>query len=283
MQIATLTGPDKKTYLCRIKGDVATPIGRAYVEPGLDPLRQIFAKRRSPARVPAIARSFPVGRAKFHPPVSAPSKIVSVGANYRRHIREVGLPIPKDPISFGKYPSSLIGHKQAIRYRRRDSKRVDYETELIIVIGRDTRDAKAKSALDNVFGYTVCSDVSARDHQFTGDQFCRCKSFDTFTPLGPVIVTRDEIPDPQVLGLRTRVNGRTVQDSNTSDMMWSCAELIEYLSRYFTLEAGDLITTGTPEGVGFTRKPPVLLRDGVVLESEIDKLGTLVNPVKVYK
>ena len=285
MRYATVNSPAGKPVLVRIdKNDMATPIGRALETVGVDPLRLLFANRRSPRRAEAIGEPFPMGRVrKFYSPVTVPSKVVSVGANYRKHIAEIGLEVPPFPTSFAKYPSALIGHRDAIRYRRRDTKQVDYENELMIVMGRRTRDVKARDALDHVFGYTVVNDVSARDHQFSGDQFSRSKSFDTFMPVGPWIVDTTDIPNPQKLPIRTRVNGKEVQNNNTSDQIFSCAKIIEFLSRYMTLEPGDMITTGTPEGVGWGRKPQLFLKHGDVLETEIVGVGTLRNPIKVYK
>ena len=285
MRYATVNSPAGKPVLVRIdKNDTATPIGRAFETVGVDPLRVLFANRRSPHRAAAIDEPFPMGRVrKFYSPVTAPSKVVSVGANYRQHVAEIGLEVPPFPTSFAKYPSALIGHRDAIRYRRRDTKQVDYENELMIVIGRRARDVKARDALDHVFGYTVVNDVSARDHQFSGDQFTRSKSFDTFMPVGPWIVDTTEISDPQKLPIRTRVNGKEVQNNNTSDQIFPCAKIVEFLSRYITLEPGDMITTGTPEGVGWGRKPQLFLKHGDVLESEIVGIGTLRNPIKVYK
>lgn len=281
MRIATLVGPNKKAYLVRLKDGIATPIGLANEKPGLDPLREMLEAGRDPARVRPIAKPFAVKGAKHLTPVTAPSKIIAIGLNYRNHAEEVGAPLPKAPMSWVKYTSSLVGHNQPIRYRRKDTRRCDYECELAIVMGRRARDVKKKDALDYVFGYTACNDVTAREHQFTEGQFARSKSYDTFTPLGPVIVTTDELPDPQVLDIRTRVNGKIMQESNTSDMIFTCAEIIEYLSRFFTLEPGDVIPTGTPAGVGFARKPPVFLVNGTVVEVEIEKIGKLRNPVRV--
>jgi 2-keto-4-pentenoate hydratase/2-oxohepta-3-ene-1,7-dioic acid hydratase in catechol pathway len=284
MRYATVNSPNGEPVLVRIDmNDMAAPIGRAFQTVGLDPLRVIFAERISPRKARLVGPPFPIGRVrKFYPPVTVPSKVISVGANYRKHIKETGLSVPVEPRSFAKYPSALIGHRDAICYRRRDTKQVDYENELMIVIGRRTRDVKAKDALKHVFGYTVVNDITARDHQFGGDQYSRCKSFDTFMPVGPWIVDAADIPDPQNLSIRTRVNGEEVQNSSTADQLFSCAEIIEFLSRYTTLEPGDMITTGTPEGVGWGRTPQRFLNDGDVLESEIVRIGTLRNPIKVY-
>ncbi|MSP52228.1 MAG: FAA hydrolase family protein [Alphaproteobacteria bacterium] len=284
MRYATVTAPDNRDYFVRIENGIATPIGRANVTVGVDPLRVLFATKKNPAKVKGIAKSFPLAKAKkWHSPVTAPSKVISVGANYRKHIAEVGLAVPELPVSFAKYPSALTGHKQPVKFRRKDTNMVDYENELMIVIGKRAKDVKKKDALKYVFGYTIVNDISARDHQFGGDQYSRCKSFDTFMPVGPWIVGTDELKDPQKLDIRTRVNGKTVQSNNTSDMLFPCARIIEFLSQYMTLEPGDMITTGTPEGVGWGRTPKLFLKDGDTLETEIGGIGVLVNPIKEYK
>jgi 2-keto-4-pentenoate hydratase/2-oxohepta-3-ene-1,7-dioic acid hydratase in catechol pathway len=243
-------------------------------------LRALIDSGASASRVRPIARPFEVRRARFLPAVTAPQKVVAIGLNFRNHARETGMKIPDVPMSWCKYTSSLIGHGGTIRYSKRDTTKVDYEIELAIVMGRRARNVKQKDALRYVFGYTVCNDVSARDEQFAEGQFCRAKSFDTFTPLGPWIVSADELGDPQNLRMRTHVDGVLVQDETTADMIFPCAQLISYLSRYMTLEPGDVISTGTPSGVGFTRSPPLYLVNGTVVECEIDRIGTLRNPVK---
>ncbi|MDP9352028.1 MAG: fumarylacetoacetate hydrolase family protein, partial [Chloroflexota bacterium] len=157
----------------------------------------------------------------------------------------------------------------------------DYEVELAVVIGRRARDVSADEALDYVFGYTVCNDVSARDLQFSeGGQWTHSKTLDTFAPMGPYIVTADEVPDPQSLQLRCVLNGETMQDSNTADMLFPVAELIQFLTRGMTLEPGDIISTGTPQGVGVSRKPPVFLKSGDQVRVEIERLGGITNPVE---
>ncbi len=220
------------------------------------------------------------GRARFLPPVHDPRKIVCVGLNYRDHAAESGAPIPKDPVLFSKYATALVGHDAAIVLPSVSSE-VDYEAELVVVIGKGGRHLSAEQAKGHVAGYSVGHDVSARDWQLKkdGKQWMVGKTFDTFAPCGPTLVTADEVPDPHALGIRLRLNGRTMQDSNTKQMIFSVWEVVSYLSRVFTLEPGDLIYTGTPPGVGFARKPPVFLKPGDVCEVEIDGLGVLRNPV----
>jgi len=213
-------------------------------------------------------------------PVPDPRKIVCVGLNYRDHAEETGSPIPGEPILFSKYPTTLVGHGANVVLPP-ESTQVDYEAELVVVVGRGGRRIPRDRAMDHVGGYAVGHDVSARDWQLNkpGKQWMAGKTFDTFAPVGPALVTPDEVGDPHNLGVRLRLNGQTMQDSSTSQLIFKVDELIAYLSTVFTLEPGDLIFTGTPPGVGMSRKPPVWLKPGDVVEVEIDKLGTLRNPM----
>jgi len=226
-----------------------------------------------------VAR-YPADQVKFLPPIPDPPKMVCLGLNYRDHAAESGAAIPKEPILFSKYASSLIGHGDKIVLPA-VSNEVDYEAELVIVVGKGGKNISAKSGADHVAGYTVGHDVSARDWQLKkdGKQWMIGKTFDTFAPTGPELVTADEVPDPHKLAIRLRLNGKTMQDSNTSQMIFKVGDIIAYLSQVFTLEPGDLIFTGTPPGVGFVRKPPVYLKGGDMVEVEIDGLGVLRNPV----
>ena len=209
----------------------------------------------------------------------APSKIVCVGLNYRDHVEESGLEVPKFPVLFPKWPNSIIGPGEAIELPP-ITKEVDYEAELGVVIGRTARGVSVDDALDFVSGYTCVNDVSARDLQFGDGQWARGKSLDTFCPVGPTIVPADEISDPQTLGIRCILNGEVVQDSSTKEMVFSVAEIISFVSEAITLEPGDLIATGTPAGVGFARKPPIYLADGDEVTIEIERIGSLTNPVR---
>ena len=226
------------------------------------------AIRHDPAQVKVLA------------PVPDPQKIVCIGLNYRDHAAESGVPVPTEPVLFSKYSSALIGHGAPIVLPK-VSQEVDFEAELVIVIGRKGRHIPRQRAREYVGGYAVGHDVSARDWQLNkpGKQWMAGKTFDTFAPLGPELVTPDEVPDPQNLGIRLRLNGQTMQDSSTSQLVFGIDELIAYLSQVFTLEPGDMIFTGTPPGVGMARKPPVWLKPGDSVEVEIDNLGTLKNPV----
>lgn len=213
--------------------------------------------------------------------IAPPSKVLAIGLNYADHARESGMEPPKNPLIFVKTNNSICFDGDPIRWAAADSSQVDYEAELAVVIGTKARRVSEADALNYVFGYTCCNDVSARDAQFGDQQWVRGKSFDTFCPLGPAIVTADEIPDPQNLAIKCRVNGETLQDSNTSEMIFGVAQLIAYCSRFMTLEVGDIIATGTPFGVGFSRTPPIFLGDGDVCEIDIEKIGVLTNPCVV--
>ena len=208
-----------------------------------------------------------------------PGKLVAIGLNYLDHIRESKLPQPENPLIFAKFPSSVTGPEDTIVVDTQLTASVDWEVELGVIIGRPMRGIDVGEALDYVFGYTVCNDVSARDIQFSESQWTRGKSLDTFCPLGPVVVTADEIPDPQALTLRTRVNGEVMQDSSTAEMLFGVAELLAFCSRSFTLEPGDLLLTGTPWGCGYFMDPPRALEIGDVVECEVERIGSLRNTV----
>jgi 2-keto-4-pentenoate hydratase/2-oxohepta-3-ene-1,7-dioic acid hydratase in catechol pathway len=211
--------------------------------------------------------------------ISRPGKIVCVGLNYLDHAQETGQEVPRAPLLFAKWPNTLIGNGDAIVLPD-EAKEVDYEAELGVVIGTTAKHVTEAQALDHVEGYICLNDVSARDLQFADGQWTRGKSPDTFCPVGPRLVPREEIPDPQQLGIRCILNGQAMQDSSTAQMIFSVAEIIAYVSRVITLEPGDLIATGTPAGVGVFRDPKVLLKDGDEVSVEIDGLGTLTNPVE---
>jgi 5-carboxymethyl-2-hydroxymuconate isomerase len=209
-----------------------------------------------------------------------PGKVVAIGLNYLDHIRESQLPQPEHPLVFAKVPSSVTGPNDDIVVDTHLTTQVDWEVELGVIVGRRMRNVAVGAALDYVFGYTVGNDVSARDVQFSESQWTRGKSLDTFCPIGPVVVTPDEIPDPQALALRTRVNGELMQDSSTAQMLFGVAELLAFCSRNFTFEPGDLLLTGTPWGCGYFMDPPRSLEIGDVVECEVERIGVLRNPVR---
>src|SRR5262249_38509857 len=248
---------------------------RQFLQVGPAALEAVAPAPRRPDAVKAEAA--PV---KLLPPVPAPPKIVCLGLNYRDHAAESGAPIPREPVLFSKYATALIGPDEPIVLPP-VSEEVDYEAELVIVIGRGGRHISKEAAAGHIAAYTIGHDVSARDWQLKkdGKQWMVGKTFDTFAPLGPELVTSDEVGDPHALAIKLRLNGKTMQDSSTRQMIFSAPEVVAYLAQVFTLEAGDLIFTGTPPGVGFARKPPVFLKEGDVVEIEIEKLGVLRNPV----
>jgi 2,4-diketo-3-deoxy-L-fuconate hydrolase len=211
-------------------------------------------------------------------PIEQPGKVVCVGMNYRDHAAESGLEVPDHPVLFAKWPNALIGPGEPILLPA-GSDQVDYEAELGVVIGRRARGLAVEDALGAVAGYVCVNDVSARDLQFADGQWTRAKSLDTFCPVGP-LTPAAEIPDPQRLRIRCLLNGEPLQDSSTEHMVFSVAELVAFISEGITLEPGDLIATGTPAGVGFTRKPPVFLQPGDEVTVEIEGLGSLTNPVR---
>jgi 2-keto-4-pentenoate hydratase/2-oxohepta-3-ene-1,7-dioic acid hydratase in catechol pathway len=211
--------------------------------------------------------------------IGRPGKIVCVGLNYLDHAQEGGMELPTAPLLFAKWPNTLIGDGEPIVLPP-EATEVDYEAELGVVIGRTARRVAKRDALDHVEGYICVNDVSARDLQFGDGQWTRGKSPDTFCPVGPRLVPREEIDDPQALAIRCILNGEAMQDSSTAQMIFSVAEVIAYTSQVITLEPGDLIATGTPAGVGVFRDPKVLLKDGDEVSIEIEGLGTLTNPVE---
>ncbi|GIW86050.1 MAG: hypothetical protein KatS3mg108_0374 [Isosphaeraceae bacterium] len=220
------------------------------------------------------------GQVRLGPPIVDPRKVICLGLNYRDHAIESKMAIPEEPVLFNKFPTAVVGPGHPIELPAVSSQ-VDYEAELVVVIGRGGRDIDESDALGYVAGYTIGHDVSARDWQLhkPGKQWLAGKTFDTFAPIGPALVTADEVADPQALGIRLRLNGQTMQDSSTAQLIFGIAYTVAYVSRICTLEPGDLIFTGTPPGVGMARTPPVWLQPGDLVEVEIDGLGVLSNPV----
>jgi 2-keto-4-pentenoate hydratase/2-oxohepta-3-ene-1,7-dioic acid hydratase in catechol pathway len=224
------------------------------------------------------AKGVPIGEVKLLAPISSPSKLIAIGLNYMDHIRESGAKVPQIAVMFTKYTSSIVGTGDEIRWDPALTAKVDFEAELAVVIGKRASKVKEEDAFDYILGYMNCHDVSARDLQNEkGDQWIMGKSLDTFGPLGPYLVTKDEIADPNNLDIKCIVNGKAMQDSNTREMIFKIPYLIAYLSRGLTLQPGDVITTGTPDGVGAARKPPVFLKNGDVVTVEVEGLGQLTN------
>ena len=212
-------------------------------------------------------------------PIETPGKIVCIGLNYRDHADEQGTPLPERPLLFAKWPNALVGPGEPIVVPPIVQK-VDYEAELGVVIGARVRRVSVENALEAVRGYLCLNDVSARDLQFADGQWTRGKSPDTFCPVGPELVPAALVPDPQALRIRAVLNGETMQDSTTANMVFGVAELISFITQVITLEPGDLIATGTPAGVGAFREPPVFMQAGDEVTIEIEGLGALTNPVR---
>ncbi len=225
----------------------------------------------------AKAGTVKVADVKLLNPVARPGKIVAIGLNYLDHCEETGMAVPERPLIFTKFTTSIIGPGDDIVWSEDLSSEVDYEAELAVVIGKTCRHVSEEEALDYVLGYTAANDVSARDLQLGDGQWIRGKSLDTFCPMGPALVTADEIPDPQNLAIKCILNGKAMQDSNTGVMVFGVAELISFCSQSFTLEPGDVILTGTPHGVGMGFKPPIWLKDGDVVVIDIEGIGALEN------
>ena len=214
---------------------------------------------------------------KLHAPVPSPRKFICIGLNYRDHAIESGMEIPEIPTVFTKYENAVCGHGDPIILPA-VSKRVDYEAELAFVIGKQAKNVKAADWDDYVFGYTCVHDVSARDYQLATSQWTIGKTFDTFGPMGPSLVSKDEIDDVNSLRIWFDLNGEVLQDSNTNQLVFDVPTLVQYLSEVMTLEPGDIVSTGTPPGVGMARKPPIFLKPGDVCTVGIEKIGELVNP-----
>ncbi len=240
-----------------------------------------LAALRSAAREAAAAgRPGEVDPSRVTAPVPRPGKIVAVGLNYRDHVAEQGgkVKVPERPMLFAKFPTSVIGDGETVEWDPRLTGAVDLEAELGVVIGRTARRVSEAEALDHVLGYTCINDVTARDLQYGDKQYVRGKSLDTFCPMGPALVTRDELADAGGLAVRSWRNDELMQDSNTSNLIFDVPFLVSFCSQAFTLEPGDVIGTGTPSGVGYFREPPQLMGDGDVMTVEVEGIGRLTNP-----
>lgn len=271
MKLATYTYKEH-TYVGEVVDD------RIYVTTTTDNMQYMIRRGLLPTR---RNQSYPLEAVKLEAPLH-PSKIICIGRNYAEHAKETGSAVPAAPIIFAKFPSAIVGNQDTITWSESVTKEVDWEGELTVVIGKRGKNISQEDAFKHIFGYTIGNDVSARDLQLRADaQWTRGKSLDTFGPIGPWIVTRDEIADPHKLSVKTTVNEDLRQDGNTKDFIFNIPVLINYCSTMFTLEPGDIIMTGTPPGVGEGMKPPVYLKDGDVIKIDIEGLGTLTNPCKV--
>jgi len=250
-------------------------------------LREIVSEHERRGGLSTSAHVLPSGSVGFLAPIPRPRKnVIGVGLNYREHVKEGAEIIgrspdpPPHPTFFSKSSTSVIGTDEPVLLDSAVTSELDYEAELGVIVGRTSRNLAPDVALDSVFGYTIINDISARDVQRRHSQWFKGKSLDTTCPMGPCILTRDEIADPQNLDIHLRLNGTLMQSANTTDMIFGVAELLCQLSSGMTLEPGDVIATGTPGGVGFTRKPPIFLKDGDIVEIEIEKIGMLRNSVR---
>lgn len=227
------------------------------------------------------AERFPLAEATFAPAVPAPPVVLAVGLNYAAHSSELGLKVDTAPTVFVLWPNSLAAHQGTTSWPRALSESVDYEAELGVIIGTAAKDVSEAAALDHVWGYTVVNDITARNIQFAEAQWSRCKSFDGFTPVGPFVVTADEVGDPQALHIWTELDGHVVQDATTAQMVRSVATLISHLSTDATLLPGTLISTGSPGGAGYSRDPQIFLRDRSTVTVAIDGIGALTTHCRI--
>lgn len=259
---------DRKAHVGRLEND------RVYMTNWPGDILSLMERGLKPERT---SIHYALDEVKIAPPLR-PGKIIAVGRNYAAHAAELNHELPKSPLLFAKLNSSVIGTGEAITWDPALTQQVDWEGELAVVIGQRARAIPEAEAYRYVFGYTIANDVSARDLQQAEPQWLRAKGLDTFCPLGPCLVTRDEVPDPHALAIRTTVSGETMQDASTALMMFKIPTLIAFCSQAFTLEPGDLILTGTPAGVGSGMKPPRFLQNGDSVSVTIDGIGTLTNP-----
>lgn len=283
MRLATLETPDGPRIVgLNLDGRY---VDLQAVEPKLpSSMRELLADENGLSRAAgALASGLtrgPFVEGRLLAPVPNPDKVLCIGLNYRDHALESGQPIPPEPVCFSKFSQAVIGPEQPIVLPDVAHK-VDYEAELVVIIGRRAKRVPREKALNYIAGYTIGNDVSARDWQLgrAGGQWLMGKTPDTFAPTGPWLVTADEVPDPRDLAIGLRLNGETMQNSRTAELIFGVEELIAHITQLVTLQPGDLIFTGTPPGVGVARKPPVFLKPGDVVEVEIEHLGVLRNPV----
>lgn len=287
MRFAHLSTRDSETlHLAVVDGEEAVLV-RDLLSPGPRTLQELIAggdellERLRAAVAEGTAPRHPLGGFSFGSAVIDPPAILAIGLNYAAHSSELGLKTDKAPTVFTLWPNSLTGHGGTTSWPRALSESVDYEAELGVIIGRPAKDVSVEDALDAVWGYTAVNDVTARDIQFAEAQWSRCKSFDGFTPTGPVVVTADEIPDPQQLHIWTVVDGQTVQDASTAQMVRTVATLVSHLSTSVTLLPGTLISTGSPGGAGYSRDPQIFLRDRSTVTVGIEGIGELTTHCRI--
>lgn len=287
MRFAHLRNPDSSAvHLAVVDGNDALMLADVLTDAPGD-LQQLIEggdealERVRTALAETDAPRHPLDQALFASAVRTPPVIIAVGLNYAAHSSELGLKTDTAPTVFTLWPNSLNGHGQTTSWPRALSSAVDYEAELGVIIGRTTKDVSPEDALSHVWGYTVVNDITARDIQFAEAQWSRCKSFDGFTPTGPYAVTADEVPDPQDLHIWAVVDGQTVQDASTDQMVRPVAKLVSHLSGSITLQPGTLILTGSPGGAGYSRDPQIFLRDRSTVSVGIDGIGELTTHCRV--
>jgi len=284
MRLVTCRNPSGDTVAV-LDGDDVIALGDLVPEAPGEMIGVIAAGEPLRARLNAALQSAPagarrpLGAVELRPPIPQPGKILCLGLNYAAHAREGGNEVPEHPTVFVRVTTSLVAPGAPV-IRPRVSEQLDYEVELVIVIGARCHDVAEDQALAHVFGYTIMNDVSVRDYQRRTSQWTLGKNFDGSGPMGPAIVTADELPaGARGLGIRTRLNGELLQDGNTADMVFPVPRIVALLSQVMTLEPGDVIATGTPSGVGHARRPPLWMKPGDVVSCEIDGIGTLSNPI----
>ncbi|BDV30223.1 fumarylacetoacetate hydrolase family protein [Microbacterium terricola] len=286
MRFAHVFPPGRaESRLARIDGGDAVivedlfPGAPRYLEQLIDGGDELLARVR--AADPAHAAHHPLEDVRFDSAVRTPPVILAIGLNYAAHSSELGLKTDSTPTVFVLWPNSLTAHQATTAWPRSLSESIDYEAELGVIIGRPAKDVPAGEALGHVWGYTVVNDITARDIQYSEAQWSRCKSFDGFTPTGPFVVTADEVPDPQDLHIWTVLDGHTVQDASTAQMVRPVATLIAHLSKSVTLLPGTLISTGSPGGAGYSRDPQIFLRDRSTVTVGIDGIGELTTHCRI--
>lgn len=292
MQLGTFADHQGRVFPGLCRDDKVYDLSQGFAEfrreGGFPDLKTLLAAEGGLARLQGLLAAgeqpgpaYPLAKLQVLAPVLNPAKIVCIGLNYIDHARESGAAVPEEPVIFTKFATSITGPGAPIILPP-VTNQVDYEAELAVVVGRKGKNIPEEEAMAYVAGYTVFNDVSARDLQFRDGQWTKGKALDTFAPMGPYLVTADEVGDPHRLAIKLWLNDRLMQDSSTEKLIFKIPVLISFLSRLFTLEPGDIIATGTPPGVGFARKPPVFLKPGDTVRITIEKVGTLVNPVRAH-
>jgi 2-keto-4-pentenoate hydratase/2-oxohepta-3-ene-1,7-dioic acid hydratase in catechol pathway len=279
MKLLSFTMQGQATYGA-VKNDKIVDLGRV-LKSKYSTLQHLLSEGLADARkvVDTANAEIAIEDVSVLPPISEATKIVCIGLNYAAHAAESGNPIPPKPPVFSRWPDSFVGHDQ-VMIKPHESERYDWEAELCVVIGKRARRVPASQALSHVAGYTIVNEGSLRDWQHHSGQFIPGKNFYHSGAIGPWIVTTDEISDPSGLGISSKLNGKMMQNSNTSDLIFNVPTLIEYVSTFTQLEPGDMISTGTPEGVGAARKPPIFMKEGDTIEVSVEKIGTLRNTIK---